>query len=416
MTKKHRHCLVVIGLLICIAVASPALARQRISFAGFFSNWVEGGFQQALDNFSKAHDVDVEVVDSTSWQDLWQKVLVMSAGGIQLDVLYGDNTTVMYFAREGLSQPIDQLAKKDIKLDLFPRSVLSVLEIDGQLYAIPTALSLHNLYYNVDLFAQAGLDRLPTSWESERLDWDEYVSMVRKLTVDTDGDGQPNRFGTQTLGFASIGFNMVGMWGVHLFNPAGDEWYGDTPEAIAALERLARLRTELNAVGGSITAGTAAIFPVQSYYLNTLAGVTSINWSVGPMPKGTQRSSQAGFHGISIAKDTKDLDLAWKLVKYLTYDPEGVVLFTRAENRVPVHPQAGRDFVERWSKVLTTDEAWCIVGGVGYAYETRMTRPIRQLDIRKIMEDGGRRVWNGTVAVRQMITEISPQIRALMVP
>ena len=167
----------------------------------------------------------------------------MSAAGVNLDVLYGDNATLMYFAREVLSQPIDHLAQRDMKLDLFPASVLSVLETDGRLYAIPTALSLHNLYYNVDLFAQAGLDRLPTSWESERLDWDEYASMVRKLTLDTDGDGQPNRFGTQTLGFGSIGFTMVGMWGVHLFNLAGTEWYGDTPEAIAALERMAALRT-----------------------------------------------------------------------------------------------------------------------------------------------------------------------------
>lgn len=413
---KHgcRWLAVAVGLLVCGLAVSPALARPKIAFAGFFSNWVEGGFQQALDNFTEAHGVDVEVVDSTSWQDLWQKVAVMTAGGISLDVLYGDNTTVMYFAREGLSQPIERFAKEDIDLSSFPRSVLSVLEERGQLYAIPTALSLHNLYYSVDLFAQAGLDRLPLSWESKQLQWDDYVSMVRKLTVDTDGDGQPNRFGTQTLGFASIGLNMVGMWGLHLFNPEGNEWYGDTPEAIAALERNAQLRTEFNAVGGSITAGTAAIFPVQSYYLNTLAGLTSLRWSVGPMPKGTQRSSQAGFHGISIAKDTKHPELAWQLIRYLTYDPKGVVLFTRAENRVPVHPRAGRDFVERWAGVLTADEAWCIVSGVGYAYESRMTRPVKHLETRKLMEDGGRRVWSGTASVKQMMAEISPQIRALM--
>ncbi|MGI6083596.1 MAG: extracellular solute-binding protein [Limnochordia bacterium] len=411
--KQHRFIKAVIGLLI-IAVTYPALAREQLTFANCFVSWVEGGFEQALDNFSQAHNVDIEIVDAPSWQALWEKVLVMSAAGVNLDVLYGDNATLMYFARESLSQPIDHLAQRDMKLELFPASVLSVLETDGRLYAIPTALSLHNLYYNVDLFAQAGLDRLPTGWESERLDWEEYASMVRKLTLDTDGDGQPNRFGTQTLGFGSIGFTMVGMWGVHLFNLAGTEWYGDTPEATAALESMAVLRTEFNAVGGSFVAGTAAIVPIQSYYLNTLAGRASLNWSVGPMPKGTQRSSQAGFHGISLATNTRDSELAWKLIKYLTYDPEGVVLFTRSENRVPVHPQAGRDFVQRWGNVLTPDEAWCIAGGVGYAYESRMTRPTRHIEIRQIMQDGGRRVWDGKVPVRQMMEEISPQIRALM--
>lgn len=410
---RHRWIVVAIGLLVCALLVTPALARQKIAIAGPFGNWSDD-LEEALSSFSKTHGADVEVVNAVNWNELWQKVAVMAAGGIGPDVLYGDNTTVMYFAREGLSQPIERFAKQDINLKIFPPSVLSALEIGGELYAIPTALSLHNLYYNVDLFAQAGLGKLPLSWESEQLQWDDYVSMVRKLTVDTDGDGQPNRFGTSSLGFGSIGFNMINMWGLHLFNLAGDEWYGDALEVVAALERIAQLRTEYNAVGGNFTAGTAAITPVQSYYLNTLAGVTSLQWSVGPMPKGTQRSSQAGFHGISIAKDTKQPAVAWQLIKYLTHDPKGVVLFTRAENRVPVHPQAGRDFVERWSKVLTPEEAWCIVGGVGYAYEDRRTRPVRQLEIRQLIEAGGARVYNRSASVQQIITEISPQIRALM--
>jgi hypothetical protein len=38
MTRKHGYCVAAIGLLISIAVACPALAREKISFAGFFAN------------------------------------------------------------------------------------------------------------------------------------------------------------------------------------------------------------------------------------------------------------------------------------------------------------------------------------------------------------------------------------------
>lgn len=408
---RHRR---LVAILACVAfICTPVLAGSKVSIAGPFSSWGDS-FQQALDLFSRSHGVDVEVVNATSWADHRQKVPVMAAAGLCPDVLYGDGGTVLLFANQGVSQPIRPFAEKEIDMTIFPSRVLAVLEEKGQLYALPTALSPHNLYYNTEMFAQTGVAHLPVSWESPELSWNDYVAIVKKLTVDTDGDGQPNRFGTQGLGAHSIGTNMIGTWGLHLINKGGNQWYGDTPDVILALERISQLRTEFNAVGGSLTGGTAALAPLQASNLNTFANMPSFRWSVGPMPKGTQRSSQCGYHGLGIAMDTRQPVLAWKLVKHLTYDPEGTILFTRAENRVPVHPRAGRDFVQRWSKILTEPVAWCIANSIGYAYETQLPRATHYTEISAILTESGRRVYNGDASVKQVFTEIAPQIRALM--
>lgn len=73
-----------------------------------------------------------------------------------------------------------------------------------------------------------------------------------------------------------------------------------------------------------------------------------------------------------------------------------------------------RAFIDRWSRILTNQEAWCIVGGAYYAYEARFSRPVNQLEIRQLVLDAGSRVYSRTASVKQVIAEISPQIRGLM--
>ena len=59
---------------------------------------------------------------------------------------------------------------------------------DGGQYALPFNKSMMVLYYNVDMLAEAGVE-VPTTWE-------EWAEASKKLTKDTDGDGEPDIYGT----------------------------------------------------------------------------------------------------------------------------------------------------------------------------------------------------------------------------
>jgi multiple sugar transport system substrate-binding protein len=78
-----------------------------------------------------------------------------------------------------------------------PDSVLSdIFEIfrldnqwDGIFVTFPFNKSVPVFYYNLDLFEKYGIDHFPRTW-------DEFRTVAKKLTVDTDGDGEPDIYGT----------------------------------------------------------------------------------------------------------------------------------------------------------------------------------------------------------------------------
>ena len=55
---------------------------------------------------------------------------------------------------------------------------------DGKQYAMPFNKSMMVLYYNEGMLEEAGVE-VPTTWE-------EWEAANKKLTKDTDGDGEPD--------------------------------------------------------------------------------------------------------------------------------------------------------------------------------------------------------------------------------
>ncbi|NLN29590.1 MAG: hypothetical protein GX161_15375 [Firmicutes bacterium] len=96
----------------------------------------------------------------------------------------------------------------------------------------------------------------PIDWDGDEWLWDEFVQTMRRLTVDTDGDGVPERYGLQTSGWGG-GANHIGLWGQYWVNEDVTEWNGDRPEVIAALEKTVGLRTVDKVIGGNLVNGTA---------------------------------------------------------------------------------------------------------------------------------------------------------------
>ncbi len=74
-------------------------------------------------------------------------------------------------------------------------------------------------------------------------------------------------------------------------------------------------------------------------------------WSLGVLPKAVGRRTQPGFHSLGMVVDAENPEGAWQFIKYMAADPEGSVLFARAENRAPLSPRAIVDFHRRWETV-----------------------------------------------------------------
>jgi multiple sugar transport system substrate-binding protein len=413
MCGQQRVRIVFVMLIALMCLAGIAQARQKVSIIGPFTGWGDS-LQEALNTFAYRHDVDVELINTPGWTQTREKAAAMAAAGVPPDVLYGDGTAIGFYAGQHISQPLDALIARDIDYKRYPAAVRELFLIKGKLWALPTALSLHNTYYRPELFNQMGLSPISRDWASDDFTWDDFVNLARKLTRDLDGDGQTDQYATQAFG-AGGGMTMLGMWGLNLVDYELTRFLGNTPEVIEALEKTTSLWTVHRAVGGNFMASTAAMYPVQSYFLNNLSRVSpDFDWAVGIMPKGTHRANQAGFQGLALAGETPNAELAWKLLKYLAYDTEGAIPFTRAENRVPVLPDTGRDFIRRWSSVVSPQDVQAITDGISYVYDTLTWRHPNINEIHVKTMAAGDRATRGDVSVRQAMEEVAPTINALL--
>ena len=107
---------------------------------------------------------------------------------------------------------------------------------DGRLYGIPFNTSTPVNYIRRDLFEQAGLDpdRPPRTWE-------EILEFSRKLTRDTNNDGDPDTFGTSFYSWGWMFEAWLGQNGGRVLNEDGTRFLLNSPEAIGMLEFTQKL-------------------------------------------------------------------------------------------------------------------------------------------------------------------------------
>jgi len=140
------------------------------------------------EKFNETHnDIKVNLV-LTPWNDYQDKLFTSLAGGEDIDayfirVLEAFNT----YASKGLIYPLDDMIKKDgFDLSIYGGYV-DQLKVDGVTYAIPYRGAGTYLFYNKEAFDKAGLP-----YPTERLTWNEYREMTKKLT---SGEGADKMYG-----------------------------------------------------------------------------------------------------------------------------------------------------------------------------------------------------------------------------
>ncbi len=83
--------------------------------------------------------------------------------------------------------PVDDLIDGHGRADFIP-AFLNTVSAGGKTWAVPDWALHHAVWYRKDLFAEAGIQKLPTNWA-------ELQALAEKLTKDKDGDGKPDQFG-----------------------------------------------------------------------------------------------------------------------------------------------------------------------------------------------------------------------------
>jgi len=297
------------------------------------------GMRRIIRDFNESQDAYFVRSTGINFWDYWDRVNVAIASGNAPDVALHTIDNVVLRASNGALYNITELIEADIAagretiaVENYLENQLDVAAYDGNLYALPFSATTRVLYYNLDLFEEAGLSEtdVPTTWSelhtvAKQLD-DVSGNTINVLGFDPSfGEGTYKQFLWQSgLDYFDEDFNVT----------------LDTPEHLEILEWMYDFNSEysrsaLDAFGEAnemlginpFAAGNLGMMIASDGLYETLRPLgDSMRYGVAPIPLPDENGVRVNWgSGFSIEMydngDEARKQGAWEFMKYLmTYE------------------------------------------------------------------------------------------------
>ncbi|KAB2905005.1 MAG: sugar ABC transporter substrate-binding protein [Anaerolineae bacterium] len=253
----------------------------------------------------------------------YQDVLIAELeAGTAPDVFWIPGTDVARFAELGLILNLHDLASADPEFnadDFYPGPMgfLTTPLEEGQevLWGLPRDASAFAIYYNADLFDEAGLDYPAAGWT-----WDDFFTAAEEIT---------------NLGEEVKGFGMNAWWANwgYWINAAGSRFFTEDYKAcglnndatVVGLEAARSLFANGWAVPWGedseppFLAGNVGMFMNGRWATPGTIANADFNWNVAPLPEGPGGPTNWLFWGAYVVNaNTAHPEEAWELITRLT--------------------------------------------------------------------------------------------------
>ena len=336
---------------LCVSAAAFA-QKTEVSF--YFPIAVGGPITKIIDGYASQFNKEnpsynVTPVYSGTYQETIVKVLTAHKAGKPPTSAILLSTDTFTLADEGAIAPIDDFVKTDADRawlkSFFPAFLLNG-QFDNKTWGVPFQRSTVVLYWNKQLFKEAGLDpnKPPQTWA-------ETISMGQKLTK-KDASGNVTQWGIQV---PSSGFPY---WLVQGFstqnggivaNAAGNAVKYDDPKVVEALQYWVDLSRKHGIhPPGVVEWGTtprdflerkAAMIWTTTGNLTNIRSNAKFDFGVAMLPAGERRGSPTGGGNFFIFKKATaaEQEGAYKFAQWLT-QPERAAQWSIDTGYVAVSP------------------------------------------------------------------------------
>jgi multiple sugar transport system substrate-binding protein len=177
-----------------------------------------------FENKNPGVKIKLEVV---GWDMIEQKVNTMVTTHQTPDIL--NLHQFISFKNDDLLLPVDELISPELK-GKFYESLYNVGVMDGKTYALPFGATIRALFYNQDLFAKAGIEKPPATWN-------ELIETAKMIKEATGVDG----FGVPMTTFEGQAYFSYFAWGNGGDWKRDGKWTLNSPENVEAVQFLADL-------------------------------------------------------------------------------------------------------------------------------------------------------------------------------
>ncbi len=272
--------------------------------------------QELVDKFNEEHD-DIEVTLEAYGSDFDTKISAGMGSGDTPDVMYMWNYPAYY---DGLEPLDDYIAEEgDEYKSNFYDTLWDYNMMEGSTYGIPVGFTTHCLFYNKDIFDEAGVEYPTADWT-----WDDLQAAAKTISEKTDAKGFSFQMKPDPYDFEMY------LWsnGTSYCDENGEmDGYINSEESQEVFQMFQDMEKDEYATStegdgtDEFRAGSTAMYVYGSWAINTL-NEDGVNYGVTTIPAfadaGQDSVSILSSSGLSMSKDSEHKDAAWEFIKYWT--------------------------------------------------------------------------------------------------
>lgn len=290
--------------------------KVKIRFASWETGDTLDSQQECVDQFNESQD-KIEVVLEGWGSDFDTKMTASMGAGDAPDVMYMWDYPTYSESLEPLDEYIDAEGE-DYKNNFF-EALWPYNSMNDQIYGVPVSVVTSCLYYNKDLFDQAGVEYPTDDWT-----WEDVAEASKQIQSKIDG---VNGF---TLPIGTLPYTLeMYLWsnGTAFVDENGKlDGNINSDKAVEVFQTFQDMekdgvlyaseeagQTEM--LGGKTAMYVDGTWPIKQF------GEEGLNYGIAQIPKfeGTEHSiSVINTSGIAISKDSKHKEEAWEFLKYWT--------------------------------------------------------------------------------------------------
>ncbi len=324
------------------ASQAPAVSAGA-AVSGTLSVWAMGAEGDKLkvlaEGFMKDNPGVTINVTPVDWGQAVAKLTTAIAGKQTPDVSQMGTDMMGQFAATGAFEAVPA----NFEPSMFFESAWNTNIVDGTVSGVPWYVETRLLYYRTDIAEKAGITALPATWE-------ELKAMA--IAMQSKGGA---KWGI-ALGTKNLQEYLPFLWsnGGDVMD-AGGKFTLNSPQAVEALtyydsffeEGLSpKSVPEGFDIVPAFVSGTHPMFFSGPWHLSQIktAGGAELDgkWAVAAIPKKVSSTSWVGGSNLVVYKESKNKDLAWKFVQYLS-DPKTQVAWYAEVSDLPAISAAWDD-------------------------------------------------------------------------
>jgi multiple sugar transport system substrate-binding protein len=296
-------------------------------------------FLSLVEEFKQAHpEISIEVTN-IPFDGMEPKVLTALATETAPDIGRVDVAFLPKLAIRGALQPLDEYGIEGLKAELRPVALSSCV-IDGMTYGLPDQVNGLCLFYNRELFEQAGLDP-----DDPPDNWDEFVDCAKTLT-----DPASNVFGFGMRNSLWWSLPFIYSFGGRILTEDNKTCALASDASIAGFQFKVDLYSKYKVEGGAWRSG--GIRDDLGFQNRKYAMVFNGPWAVGGLARGgidfgvalipegpVGRATNVGGNNLVVFSTSKHPQQACELLKFVA-SRDAQVEWANSLGQIPVNSAA----------------------------------------------------------------------------